>query len=204
LTRRPRKQKRIARTTRAHDSIVAPARIRCAPPPDGERDARGALHVGAGHFVRHTSAVATRPRRDAVVSAANARLAGVRQCDRGATASMPARTHRVARSSMRLRADGSGTSGAMSRPVMTQNRLDNVLSRNRKHRVRDLAIAAVLPMVFLFSGTSVASQLPALTPAAQPSAASVRIAAQTAARIDSDAVWQAALDEQNESMPFGV
>jgi hypothetical protein len=87
---------------------------------------------------------------------------------------------------------------------MTQNRLDNVLSRNRKHRVRDLAIAAVLPMVFLFSGTSVASQLHALTPAPQPSAADVRIAAQIAARIDSDAVWQAALDEQNESMPFGV
>jgi hypothetical protein len=87
---------------------------------------------------------------------------------------------------------------------MMKSRLDNVLSRNRTHRLRDLAIAAVLPMVFLFSGMSVSSQLPALTSAPQPSAESVRIAAQTAARIDSEAVWQAALDEQDESGPFGA
>jgi hypothetical protein len=85
---------------------------------------------------------------------------------------------------------------------MTQNRLDNVLSRNRSNRVRDLVIAAVLPLVVLFSGTAIAAQLPALSAAPKPaeSVHSLRLAAE----MESNAIWQAALDEQDESLPFGV
>jgi hypothetical protein len=85
---------------------------------------------------------------------------------------------------------------------MTQNRLDNVLSRNRSNRVRDLVIAAVLPLVVLFSGTAIAAQLPALSAAPKP-AESVH-SARLAAEMESNAIWQAALDEQDESLPFGV
>jgi hypothetical protein len=85
---------------------------------------------------------------------------------------------------------------------MTQTRLDNVLSRNRSNLLRDLVLAAVLPLVVLFSGTAIAAQLPALSAAPQPvdSAHSDRIAAE----IESNAVWQAALDQQDENQPFGV
>ena len=85
---------------------------------------------------------------------------------------------------------------------MTQTRLDNVLSRNRSNLLRDLVLAAVLPLVVLFSGTAIAAQLPALSAAPQPadSAYSDRIAAE----IESNAVWQAALDQQDENQPFGV
>jgi hypothetical protein len=85
---------------------------------------------------------------------------------------------------------------------MTQTRLDNVLSRNRSNILRDLVLAAVLPLVVLFSGTAIAAQLPALSAAPQPvdSAHSARIAAE----LESNAVWQAALDQQDENQPFGV
>ena len=87
---------------------------------------------------------------------------------------------------------------------MTQNRLDNVLSRNRKNRVRDLAIAVVLPMVVLFTGSAIGAQLPALSAAPQPAAENAAEIARIAAELDSNAVWQAALDEQDETQPFGV
>ncbi len=88
---------------------------------------------------------------------------------------------------------------------MTKNRLENVLSRNRSNLVRDLAIAAFLPLVVLFSGMAVGARLPALSAAPLPGAAeSARVAARAAAEVQSSAVWQAALDEQSETQPLDV
>ncbi len=86
---------------------------------------------------------------------------------------------------------------------MTQNRLDNVLSRNRSNLLRDLVIAAAFPLVVLFSGSAIAAQLPALNAAPQPVESSAH-SARIAAEIESNAVWQAALDQQDENQPFGV
>jgi hypothetical protein len=88
---------------------------------------------------------------------------------------------------------------------MNHNRLDNVLSRNRSNRVRDLAIAAFLPLVVLFSGMAVGAKLPALSSAPRPGAAeSAHIAARAAAEVESNAMWQAALDEQSDTQPLDV
>lgn len=88
---------------------------------------------------------------------------------------------------------------------MTHNRLDDVLSRNRRNRVRDLAIAAFLPLMVLFSASAVGAELSVLSPAPDRAALeSARIAARAAAELESNAVWQAALDEQSETLPFGV
>ena len=87
---------------------------------------------------------------------------------------------------------------------MTNKRLDDVLARNRSNRVRDLAIAVFLPLVFLFSSVAVGAKLPALSSAPhRASRESAAIAARAAAEMESNAVWQAAIDEQNEQ-PFGV
>lgn len=87
---------------------------------------------------------------------------------------------------------------------MTHNRLDDVLTRNRNNRVRDLANAAFLALVVLFSGMSFAAKLPALSSAPeQASPESAAIAARAAAELESNALWQAAIDEQNVQ-PFGV
>jgi hypothetical protein len=69
---------------------------------------------------------------------------------------------------------------------MMNKRFDGVLSRNRKHLARDLALAAFLPVFVLFSGMSVGTQLPALSAAPQPAAV-----ADKADEIDT----QVALDE---------
>ena len=93
----------------------------------------------------------------------------------------------------------------MSNGVMTQSRLDNVLSRNRSNLVRDLAIAAFLPLVVLFSGMAVGAKLPALSSAPRPGVAeSARIAARAAAVVESNAMWQAALDQLRETQPLDV
>jgi len=47
----------------------------------------------------------------------------------------------------------------------TTSRLDAVLTRNRKHLIRDLALAAFLPLAVLFAGVAVGSQLPKLSSA---------------------------------------
>ncbi len=87
---------------------------------------------------------------------------------------------------------------------MTHNRLDDVLSRNRTNRVRDLAGAALLTLVVLFSSLSFAAKLPALSYAPQRAPReSDAIAARAAAEMESNAVWQAAIDEQ-DAQPFGV
>jgi hypothetical protein len=89
-------------------------------------------------------------------------------------------------------------------PDMTNNRLDNVLTRHRNSRVRELASAAFFALVVLFAGVSVAGELPALSSAPQhASRASAAIAARAAAEIESNALWQAAVDEQNEQS-FGA
>jgi hypothetical protein len=45
------------------------------------------------------------------------------------------------------------------------NRLDSILVRTRKNIVRDLALAAFLPMAVLFSGAAVGAELPKLNAA---------------------------------------
>jgi hypothetical protein len=87
---------------------------------------------------------------------------------------------------------------------MTNNRFDDVLSRNRSNRVRDLLIAAFIPLVVLFSGMAFGAQLPALTSAPQrASIESAAIASRAAAELKTNALWQAALEEQHEQF-FGV
>ena len=50
---------------------------------------------------------------------------------------------------------------------MKQNRLDGVLTRNRKHLMLDLALAAFFLMALLFSGLALGSSLPKLSMAPQ-------------------------------------
>lgn len=52
---------------------------------------------------------------------------------------------------------------------MKENRLDAVLTRNRKHVVLDVALAAFFLMALIFSGLAFGSELPKLSMA--PSAA---------------------------------
>lgn len=47
------------------------------------------------------------------------------------------------------------------------NRLDNVLQRNRKNLLIDLALAALFPMALLLSGMAVGAELPKLASAPQ-------------------------------------
>ena len=80
---------------------------------------------------------------------------------------------------------------------MMTNRLDSVLSRNRKHLARDLALAAFLPLFVLFTGMSVGAQLPALSGAPQPAAVAAARAAAEKAKL--------ALDESEiETAPHGA
>ncbi|HKE15784.1 MAG TPA: hypothetical protein VKB80_13000 [Kofleriaceae bacterium] len=55
---------------------------------------------------------------------------------------------------------------------MKTNRLDAVLTRNRKHLVLDVALAAFFLMALLFSGLAFGSQVPKLRPSpeSRPSA----------------------------------
>ncbi|HKE14334.1 MAG TPA: hypothetical protein VKB80_05705 [Kofleriaceae bacterium] len=87
---------------------------------------------------------------------------------------------------------------------MTHNRLDAVLTRNRSNRVRDLVIAAFLPLVVLFSGVAFGAQLPALSSAPDRAARqNAAIAARAAAELETRAMWQTALEEQHEQF-YGV
>jgi hypothetical protein len=64
--------------------------------------------------------------------------------------------------------------------MMTNNRFDRVLARNRKNLVLDLALAAFLPLGLLLSGMAVGAEIPALNAAptaAVPAASMVRTAA---------------------------
>jgi hypothetical protein len=70
---------------------------------------------------------------------------------------------------------------------MKTNRLDAVLTRNRKHLVLDVALAAFFLMALLFSGLAFGSQVPKLRPSPE-SRSSVTVVA------DSAGAWAAALD----------
>lgn len=50
--------------------------------------------------------------------------------------------------------------------VTKTSRLDGVLTRNRKHLLLDLALAALFPMALLLSGLAVGAELPSLSSAA--------------------------------------
>jgi hypothetical protein len=50
---------------------------------------------------------------------------------------------------------------------MKRNRLENVLTRNRKHLVLDVALAAFFLMTLLFSGLAFGAELPKLSMAAK-------------------------------------
>jgi hypothetical protein len=65
---------------------------------------------------------------------------------------------------------------------MKRNRLDAVLTRNRKHMVLDVALAAFFLMALLFSGFAFGAQVPKLNVAVQDAPAVVTPAAQGAQR----------------------
>src|SRR5688572_20560001 len=117
------------------------------------------------HHVPNTAALSS-------VQGAAPRCQRPRRCDRGAT---PVRRLRAGRQCRGWREFLDACAAPIParrlqsrKPVMTQTRLDNVLSRNRSNILRDLVLAAVLLLVVLFSGTAIAAQLPALSAAPQP------------------------------------
>ncbi len=61
---------------------------------------------------------------------------------------------------------------------MKRNRLDAVLTRNRKHMVLDVALAAFFLMALLFSGFAFGAQVPKLNVAVQDIPAKVTPVAQ--------------------------
>jgi len=67
---------------------------------------------------------------------------------------------------------------------MKRNRLDAVLTRNRKHMVLDVALAAFFLMALLFSGFAFGAQVPKLSVAVQDAPAKVTPTAQGAERAD--------------------
>lgn len=74
---------------------------------------------------------------------------------------------------------------------MKRNRLEAVLTRNRKHLVLDVALAAFFLMALLFSGLAFGSGVQKLTVASRPARAQVTQVAQigdsTAGAIEADA-----------------
>lgn len=77
---------------------------------------------------------------------------------------------------------------------MKRNRLDAVLTRNRKHMVLDVALAAFFLMALLFSGFAFGAEVPKLNVAIQDAPA-VTPVAQGADRADNN------LEPQAESSP---
>jgi hypothetical protein len=80
---------------------------------------------------------------------------------------------------------------------MKTNRLDAVLTRNRKHLVLDVALAAFFLMALLFSGLAFGSQMPKLRPSPQAARASVTLVAHSAD--DSAAVLDTGADTASDS-----
>jgi hypothetical protein len=70
---------------------------------------------------------------------------------------------------------------------MKRNRLEAVLTRNRKHLVLDVALAAFFLMVLLFSGLAFGAQVPKLNVAAEAVPAQVT---PVAASAESDGVLE--------------
>jgi len=67
---------------------------------------------------------------------------------------------------------------------MTANRLDGVLERNRKHLVRDFALAAFLLVALLFTGLTFGAQLPKLSMARTTAPAQLETPCECADRAD--------------------
>ncbi len=67
---------------------------------------------------------------------------------------------------------------------MKRNRLEAILTRNRKHLVLDVALAAFFLMALLFSGLAFGAQLPKLSVAVQDAPADVTPVASAASGAD--------------------